>query len=113
MTDHTSGDQPTWADDQLLLTPEQAAQVLHVGRTTLFALLRRGELHAVHIGRSCRVTRAELLRYVTHLDGPARTPTSTTAPEPGPTVGRPRKATNMAASQRGLFDLDPTSPEVA
>jgi excisionase family DNA binding protein len=53
MDDH---DAPrTWTDEQLLLTAEETARALHVGRTTLFALIKNGELHAVHIGRSCRL----------------------------------------------------------
>ncbi|WP_222272460.1 helix-turn-helix domain-containing protein [Modestobacter marinus] len=53
--------------DPLLLTPEEAAQVLCVGRTTLYALIRDGDLRPVHIGRSCRLSRAELERYVDRL----------------------------------------------
>ena len=54
--------------DQLLLTTTQAARVLHVGRTTVYALINDGALRPVHIGRSCRITRAELQRYVDRLD---------------------------------------------
>ncbi len=67
--DVTSADQAElFTDEQLLFTPEQAAGALQIGRTTLYALLKEQQLHAVHIGRSCRLTRAELLRYVARLD---------------------------------------------
>jgi excisionase family DNA binding protein len=62
------------AGERLLLTPEEAAEVLRIGRTTVYALLRAGELHAVHIGRSCRISRAELERYVRRLDAPEPVP---------------------------------------
>ena len=32
-----------WSSDALLLTPEEAARVLRVGRTTVYALLKAGE----------------------------------------------------------------------
>jgi excisionase family DNA binding protein len=57
--------------DPLLLTPEEAAHVLRIGRTTIYALMKAGELRPVHIGRSCRVARAELERYVDRLWSPA------------------------------------------
>jgi excisionase family DNA binding protein len=50
--------------DRLLLTPEEAAKVLRIGRTTVYALIRSGELRPVHIGRSCRISQAEVERYV-------------------------------------------------
>ncbi len=59
---------PLFTDEQLLFTAEQAAQRLQVGRTTLYALIKEGELHAVHIGRSCRLSRTQLVRYVARLD---------------------------------------------
>ena len=52
------------ATTRLLLTPEEAAEVLRVGRTTIYALMKAGDLHTVHIGHSCRISRAELERYV-------------------------------------------------
>jgi excisionase family DNA binding protein len=56
------------SSDQLLFTTEEAADVLRVGRTTVYALIKSGELRPVHIGRACRISRGELDRYVTRLD---------------------------------------------
>jgi excisionase family DNA binding protein len=66
------------ACDPLLLTPEEAAKVLGVGRTTVYALMRDGELHPVHFGRSGRLSRAKLERYVSRLETPS--PQSVTTP---------------------------------
>ncbi len=62
------------AADVLLLTPEEAAQMLRVGRTTIYALMKAGELRPVHIGRSCRLSRTELERYVDRLQAPPTQP---------------------------------------
>lgn len=43
------------ASDRLLLRPEEAARLLGVGRTQLYALLREGRLESVTIGRLRRV----------------------------------------------------------
>jgi len=85
-------------NEPLLLTPEEAADVLRVGRTTVYALMKSGDLHAVHIGRSCRLSRAELERYVGHLEAPPPLP-----PVPLPPRRRPRSSTN----QGELFDTVP------
>ncbi|TFV68122.1 UNVERIFIED_ORG: DNA-binding protein [Bacillus sp. AZ43] len=55
------------AGHRLLLTPEEAAEVLRIGRTTVYALMKSGELRPVHIGRSCRISQAEVERYVRRL----------------------------------------------
>lgn len=60
--------------DRLLLTVVEAADLLGVGRTTLYELLARGELQAVRIGRSRRVPRTAIDDYVdqlVHRDGDA------------------------------------------
>ena len=84
------------ASDRILLTPEEAAAALHVGRTTVYALIKAGELHPVHIGRSCRVSRAELERYVRRLETPP--------PSASP---RPRRHRRTTTNRHGLFELTP------
>lgn len=81
------------ASERLLLTTEEAAELLRVGRTTIYALIKDGDLHPVHIGRSCRLSRAELERYVHHLE----------APQPVPPRSPTRKRTST--NQGGLFEL--------
>ena len=79
--------------DALLLTPEEAAQVLRVGRTTIYALMTAGELRPIHIGRSCRLPRAELERFVRRLQAPR--PVDRRSPTRGRTT----------ATQGGLFEV--------
>jgi excisionase family DNA binding protein len=38
-----------------LLTVQQAARVLNLGRSTVYELIASGQLEVVHIGRSARV----------------------------------------------------------
>ena len=53
--------------DQLLLTPEDAAELLAVGRTKLYELLRTGAIESVRIGAARRVPAAALTAYVDQL----------------------------------------------
>jgi excisionase family DNA binding protein len=55
------------ARDPLLLTVEEAAAVLRVGRSTFFELIRVGSLRPIRIGRACRLARTELERYIDEL----------------------------------------------
>jgi excisionase family DNA binding protein len=82
------------AKDPLLLTPEEAATVLGIGRTTIYALMKAGALHPVHIGRSCRLPRAELERFVDHLQAP-----------PPPPSSRARRPHRTTTNQGELFDV--------
>ena len=50
-----------------LLTPEQAAAALAIGRTKVFELLRSGELESVRIGSSRRIPREALQEYMCRL----------------------------------------------
>ncbi len=54
--------------DQMLFTTTEVARVLHLSRTTVYTLINDGSIRTVHIGRSCRITRAELDRFVGGLD---------------------------------------------
>ena len=85
----------------LLLTPEEAATVLRIGRTTMYALMKAGDLRPVHIGRSCRISRAELERYVRRLEAPE------------PIAARSPARRGSTTDLRGLFEPDPTSPDAA
>ena len=51
----------------LLLSPEEAAHLLRVGRTQLFRLLATGELESVRIGRLRRVPYEACVAYVRRL----------------------------------------------
>jgi excisionase family DNA binding protein len=48
----------------LLMTIGDAALALGLGRSTVYELIGRGELEVVHIGRSARVPREALRRFV-------------------------------------------------
>jgi excisionase family DNA binding protein len=85
------------AEAPLLLTPEEAARALRIGRTSLYALMNCGDLRPVHIGRSCRLARSELERYVTSLQ----------APPPPPAAARSRRRDSSTTDQGGLFELVP------
>jgi excisionase family DNA binding protein len=47
-----------------VLTVVEVAAILRVNRDSAYELVRRGELQAVHIGRSVRVTRWALEAYL-------------------------------------------------
>jgi excisionase family DNA binding protein len=55
--------------EPLLLTPEEAAEALAIGRTKVYELVAAGELESVRIGRSRRVPLEALHRFVESLLG--------------------------------------------
>lgn len=55
------------APEPLLLTVVAAGRLLAVGRTTVYELIKNGELPTVHIGRSCRVPAEAVADYVGRL----------------------------------------------
>jgi excisionase family DNA binding protein len=98
-----------FTDEQLLLTTVQAGRVLGVGRTTIYQLIKTGELHAVHVGGSCRISWAELERYVTRLDSAGNQPAD---PHVSAT-GRSWRRVVDADGQRTIFAVgipDPHGP---
>ncbi len=52
---------------RVLLSPEEAAEALGVGRTTVFHLLRNGDLESVQIGRLRRIPSAAVQEYAARL----------------------------------------------
>jgi putative molybdopterin biosynthesis protein len=59
----------------LLLTAEEVAHELRLGRSKVFEMLARGELPRVRIGRAVRIRRTDLERWVAEQgDHQASTP---------------------------------------
>ncbi|HEX4246600.1 MAG TPA: helix-turn-helix domain-containing protein [Pseudonocardia sp.] len=52
---------------RVLLTPEEAGEALGVGRTTIYALLRTGDLESVQIGRLRRISLSAVEAYAEQL----------------------------------------------
>ncbi len=78
---------------RLLLTAEEAAERLSLSRTTIYELIRYGDLESVRIGRARRIPAEALGRFVERLtanrhgDHPSA-PTSAAAPHRSPNTGR-------------------------
>jgi excisionase family DNA binding protein len=53
--------------EQLLLTPEQVAESLNLGRATVYDLMRMRLLPSVKIGRARRIPAAAVREYVERL----------------------------------------------
>ena len=53
--------------EKLLLRPEEAAELIGVGRTKVYELMRTGQLESVRIGSTRRVPSLALLDYVEGL----------------------------------------------
>ena len=56
----------------LLVSVEQAAGLLGIGRTMLYELIRRGDLRPIRIGRCVRIPQRELEAFVERLVGDSR-----------------------------------------
>ena len=63
----TKPGQPSQPEPRLMLTAEQAAERLGIGRTTMFALIKSGEIESVRIGRLRRVPADALTTYTDRL----------------------------------------------
>ena len=50
-----------------LYNPDAAAKTLSISRSTLYDLLAKGAISSVKVGRSRRIPRAEIERYVASL----------------------------------------------
>ncbi len=48
----------------LLLTVDELAQVLRIGRNAAYQLVKDGTIGGIHIGRSIRIPRETLIRFV-------------------------------------------------
>ena len=57
--------------NKLLLKPEEAAEVLSIGRTKLYALMAEGRLASVRIGNSRRVPLDAVNEFIARLEDEA------------------------------------------
>lgn len=55
------------SENKLLLTVEEAAQRLAVGRTVMYRLVSSGAVESVHLGRLRRVPRERLDEFISTL----------------------------------------------
>ncbi|MDX3429544.1 helix-turn-helix domain-containing protein [Streptomyces sp. ME01-18a] len=53
--------------DRLLYKPEEAAEALAIGRSTVYELMTAGALKYIKLGRTRRIRRADLEAYVENL----------------------------------------------
>lgn len=66
--DSSSGERPhSGAAERLLLTPEQVADALAIGRTRVYEMMAAGTLPSIRLGHSRRVARHALVRFVEEL----------------------------------------------
>lgn len=62
------------ADNRLLLTVEEAADRLGIGRSLMYELIRCGQIASIRVGRLRRVPLESLMDYVAALRHQARHP---------------------------------------
>jgi excisionase family DNA binding protein len=53
---------------KLLVSPEEAAHVLSIGRTRVYRLIATGELRSMLVGRSRRIPASALAEFVRRLE---------------------------------------------
>jgi excisionase family DNA binding protein len=75
--------------DTLLVTAEEAARRLSLGRTTVYDLISRGELVSVQVGRCRRVPVSELRAFVDKLIFPESAAPADTVVETAPAASGP------------------------
>lgn len=73
---------PQERPESLTVSVERAAHLLGLGRTTLYAAIRRGEVPALRIGRRCVVRRSTLDRLLADGFAPAESSGAQWAPSP-------------------------------
>jgi excisionase family DNA binding protein len=52
----------------VLLRVNDAARILNLSRTTVYELIRSGDLRTVHVGSACRIPVSAITEYVGRLE---------------------------------------------
>jgi len=61
-------------DDLLVLTPMETAELLRIGRGTVYEQIRLGMIPSIHMGRKILVPRAALLKMLEGAKGDGSQP---------------------------------------
>ncbi|MDR6320049.1 helix-turn-helix domain-containing protein [Actinoplanes couchii] len=109
--------------DALLLTVEEAAELLKIGRTTVYDLMKTGQLNSTMIGRLRRLRYIDLPHTSTrsartaHAEAPPLPPRSIpdqlTRTEAAPPIGRHMTCLNYAAMIVSLLRRSSATPRSA
>jgi excisionase family DNA binding protein len=59
------------SDLPVLFTANQVAKIMGISRSQVYVLLNKGHLGSVHIGRSRRITRAQVDEFIADLTAAA------------------------------------------
>lgn len=59
-----SPEQPTSGEPRLLLSVEEAAQLLSINRSTVYDMLGRGDLPSLKLGRRRLISRQSLVEFI-------------------------------------------------
>lgn len=49
---------------ELVLLPEEAAEILRIGMNQIYKMLNSGELNAYRVGRSWRIPKESIIKYL-------------------------------------------------
>ena len=60
--------------ERLLLTPLETAQVMGIGRTKVYELMKDGSIESVHIGECRRIPLAAVEAFIERLRRPQQEP---------------------------------------
>jgi excisionase family DNA binding protein len=78
----TAGSSGVVRSPRLLLTVEEAADRISICRSTMFKLIRQGDVKSVKVGRLRRVTPSALEDYVRQLSAPVDSAALCLGPRP-------------------------------
>jgi excisionase family DNA binding protein len=60
--------------DGWFLPPKEIAEVLRISSMSVYRLIERGEIQAIRVGRSFRITEGELARYIARQESKGAMP---------------------------------------
>jgi excisionase family DNA binding protein len=83
------GESSHGSDSQHLLTVEETAELLHLGRDKIYYLMRTGQLRSIKIGNSPRISRSWITEFIERTETRRHDAQSTDSRTPGSRQSRP------------------------